>query len=85
MSASNEWAEHHLTPTGWQQGSSKHDFGQVQERPIPDDRVLTCRYREKMSSSFSRMHCSVSEVWRGEDNELIERLLTEHGSCPQMV
>lgn len=41
MSVSDEWEEVHLTPTGWVDGSYKHDFGKRKDVPVPLGAVLT--------------------------------------------
>lgn len=41
MSASDEWEDVHLTPSGWVDGSDKRDFAGVTHRPVPPDAVLT--------------------------------------------
>lgn len=82
MSASNEWDEWHLTPQGWIAGSEKVDFAGVTEKPIPPDRVLTRRYHERQSSSFSKVDRFVSTEWRGPDAEEVARLLTKFGQHP---
>ena len=55
MSASNEWEEWHLTPTGWVPGSEQIDFVGVKQVAPPSDRVLTNGYHEKQSSTFSKL------------------------------
>lgn len=54
MSESDEWTDWHLTPRGWEEGSQKLDFVGYQEKPVPKDGVMTCRYSEKLSSPFSK-------------------------------
>lgn len=86
MSASHEWTEWHLTPSGWVSGSERVDFGGVTEKPAPPDRVLTCRYTERLSSSFSTMDRTVRELWRRPgDDALIASLLKKHGECPKLI
>ena len=60
MSASNEWAEWHLTPTGWVIGSQNSDSQETQVVSPPVNRVLTCNYKEYMSSGVSKLETKVS-------------------------
>ncbi len=82
MSASHEWQEYHLTPSGWVQGNAKWDFQEVEERPVPADRVLTRRRTEHLSSSFSKLQRDTSDVWTGTDQKKIEELLAKFGPGP---
>lgn len=79
MSASHEWKEWHLTPHGWVSGSEKWDFGKPQIVPPPIDRVLTRRYVDHQSSSFSRVDYYFQDLWQGDDSD---GLLVEHGAHP---
>jgi hypothetical protein len=82
MSTSNEWSLWHLTAGGWIQGTKNQDLGNKVERPIPSDTVLTCRYRELMSASFSKLENDVMELWRSPDGDAVKILLAKHGKCP---
>lgn len=79
MSASNEWDEYHLTPRGWEEGSSKTDFAPEKEVPPPADRVLTKRFIDYQSSAFSRPHRYWEERWRSSDGAAVQELLAKHG------
>lgn len=83
MSASNEWAEWHLTPRGWERGDFQLDAGRAQKGRIPSDRVMTCTYREYLSSAFSSLDRTVREEWRDADNSLADHLLARYGPCPE--
>ena len=83
MSASNEWFEYHLTPAGWVAGSEKIDFAGLKPKPAPIDRVLTVRYHEFMSSSFSKMKKWREEVWRSDDEAKVRELVATHGKAPE--
>ena len=85
MSASNEWMEWHLTPAGWVAGSAKLDFKKLIERETPQDRVLTCKYREHMSSSFSQVTKIVVPLWNCGDRSRVGSLLQQHGPCPKEI
>lgn len=82
MSASNEWFDYHLTPNGWVEGSEKIDFGGVHTKKIPDDRVLTLRFHEYLSSPFSKMETWYDEAWRHSDVTLVKTLIGRYGSKP---
>jgi hypothetical protein len=82
MSASNEWFEYHLTPQGWVTGSEKIDFSGIKGKDIPTDRVLTLRFNEYMSSSFSTMDKWCDEQYRHEDESLVNRLVKQFGESP---
>ena len=83
MSASNEWIEWHLTPSGWKKGSYLLDFNKPVIVEPPKDRVLTCEYKEYMSSGFSKLETSVTEEWRSKDEKVIQDLLKKFGECPK--
>jgi len=82
MSASNEWTLWHLTPRGWERGSEKVDFRDVNEKPPPSDRVLTFKYREFMGSMSSPMEKTCVEVWRDEVDHVTD-LLAKFGPAPR--
>lgn len=81
MSASNEWTEWHLTPRGWIAGDTQLD-GPRYDRPTPDDRVMTCEYREFVSSPFSPLEITVTVRWVG-DSARAAALEAKFGECPR--
>jgi hypothetical protein len=85
MSASHEWSEWHLTPRGWERGSWKTDFGSIHHEDPPPDRVLTCKYHEKVSSSFSQIRKYVEELWRLDYESRIKELIDKFGECPESL
>ena len=85
MSASNEWTEWHLTLRGWERGSEKTDFGEAQIKAVPEDRVLSFKYREYMSSMHSKTDRSCAEIWRGANESLISELLAKFGDAPRRL
>lgn len=84
MSASNEWTEWHLTPRGWEEGTCKTDFKLTEVSP-PEDRVLTTRYWEFLSSRYSEADIGSKEIWRCQNDDQITALLTEFGPCPNRI
>ena len=85
MSLSKEWTERHLTPRGWEEGSTQIDFGGIKEKTPPPDRVLTFRFTEERSSRFSKPDKWNEETWRSADSEAINELLTKFGPAPESL
>jgi len=83
MSASNEWFEYHLTVRGWINGSEKLDVVGIKEKQLPHDRVLTLRFHDYLSSSFSGMDRWYEEQFRSEDDYLVNELLNKFGEIPE--
>jgi len=79
MAASSEWEEVHLTPSGWVDGSYKHDFQGVTEVPMPVDAVLTVRRRVHVASTFSAPDISEDETAHSGDAALIAELKAKFG------
>jgi hypothetical protein len=65
MSASREWTEWHLTPSGWESRTNKCDGVGVTDTSPPDDRTLTIRVT--MSIGFSGPHVDQDIIWQSED------------------
>ncbi len=86
MASSNEWTEWHLTPRGWERGTEKIDFGDTEVVIPPEDRVLTCVYRQYMGWGVKASSASpVEEEWRSDDEDMVYLLLEEHGECPMSL
>lgn len=91
MSISSEWTEYHLTPSGWVEGSRCVDFGGATTLVPPRDRVLTCRYSEKIRSPYvgGRLEFvpekRTQEVWRHEADGRVRKLLDKFGPCPEGI
>jgi hypothetical protein len=75
MAHCDEWTDWHLTDTGWIIGNNKTTFSDIKQMDIPIGRVLTKRYRELQTSSFSRNEIITDEQWTNGDNSLIKSLL----------
>jgi hypothetical protein len=88
MAINRQWTEWHLTPAGWVSGSSRrHGEGNVW-RDEPEDRVITFVYQEQTDQAHPEPHATVQESWRSKAMEAtphIERLLAQHGPCPQKL
>ena len=85
MSASHEWTEWNLTHRGWEQGTWKIDFGPVNQVDYPIDRVLTCKYHVRLSSSFSQYQRYVDEIWRSDNETIVKELIQKFGECPDRL
>jgi hypothetical protein len=55
MALSDEWWEYHLTPQGWVEGS-EHLDSSFKKVAAPEGTVLTVRWVEYVSSSYSKAH-----------------------------
>jgi len=84
MSASNEWTEWHLTPRGWERGTEKEDFRRIDREP-PTDRVLTTKWIEQQGHAYGNMHCDHQEIWRSENGDAVNNLVSVHGKSPRML
>jgi len=63
MSATNEWEEYHLRPTGWELGNRHWDFGPDEIRLVPSDRVETWRFTRHWGSVHSPSAPFALLVW----------------------
>lgn len=84
MSASNEWFEYHLTNSnGWVKGSERLDFSGVHSEPVPEDRVLTLSFHERLSSIYSKKSQQwCKETFRIADEDLVRTLIEKYGEYP---
>lgn len=85
MSLSDEWTEWHLTPRGWEEGSTQIDFGNRTNRPRPNDAVLSVKYREIVASMYSKCERTRHETWRSRDPTTVDALLAKYGECPESL
>ncbi|GAB6142098.1 hypothetical protein JCM14076_28270 [Methylosoma difficile] len=82
MATSKEWKEWHLTPSGWVGGSERTDFAPSVNIEPPNDRVLSCLYKETLPSPYSSLETSAEVTWSSDDKELIKKFIKEFGKCP---
>jgi hypothetical protein len=85
MALRREWTEWHLTPRGWETGSTRHGDSGNNWQDEPEDRVLSAVYKEQQTSSQPVPTCGVEESWRTKDPvklETIPGLLARYGNCP---
>jgi hypothetical protein len=82
MSASNEWFDYHLTPRGWELGSSKTDFGRPVTKDPPSDRVISIHVTERLSSSFSKVDQTTTVTFQTDDTEALNDLIARFGESP---
>jgi len=86
MALSKEWTEWHLTPRGWECGSTKTDFASTTvERPPPADRVLTVRFHERVSDMHSKAERWIDEEWQADDVASVKALLERFGPAPEQL
>ena len=85
MAIRNEWTEWHLTPEGWQRGSTRvHGKGNTWADE-PESRVLSYVYKEVATSSTPEAVVSSEETWRSKTATDIDALLRQHGPSPQRL
>lgn len=80
MYSSYEWAEWHLTPRGWEQGSYRTDFKR-ETLPEPEDRVKTVTYTESSGRGHKESH---RVDWEGDPGQIAE-LEAKFGGPPSHV
>jgi len=75
-----EW---HLTPSGWESGSERIDFGSTEWKDPPGDRVPTTRWLEEQTSPYSEMHRYLEQMWTSGNEEAIKELTAKFGESPK--
>jgi len=83
MSLTNDSWEWHLTPTGWVLGTERLDQF-VEQRPTPEDRVLSGRFEEKLEDAFSQLKLTWEVIWQDADADAAY-LLEKFGEKPRHV
>ncbi len=87
MPLRKEWTEWHLTPRGWETGSTRVEGEGNTWRDEPADRVLSFVYREQGGQS-GEPNATVEETWRTKDPAKlaeIDALITQFGTCPRAL
>ncbi len=83
MAIRNEWTEWHLTPQGWQRGSTRVQGKGNTWADEPEERVLSFVYKEVETSSMPGAQVSSEETWRSKTATDIDVLLRQHGASPR--
>lgn len=84
MAIRKEWTEWHLTPRGWEQGSTRREGRGNDWRDEPADRLLSYQYCE-IHPSGSTPKITTEETWRTKDpaaQEQLEAALAQFGPAP---
>ena len=83
MALRNEWTEWHLTPGGWEKGSTRvHGQGNTWADE-PEDRVLSFVYKELTGAGGTTR--SLEESWRSKTAPDIDALLKAYGPSPRQL
>lgn len=86
--ARHEWTEWHLTPRGWESGSTRSNDVGTAWRDEPQDRLLSFVYREPSPAGEQSAAGSAEETWRTKDPAklgTIDEHLARYGECPQRL
>ena len=81
----NEWTEWHLTPAGWQRGSTRVQGKGNTWVDEPEDRVLSYVYKELETSTSPEASVSAEETWRSKTETDVAALLRQHGPSPRSL
>jgi hypothetical protein len=87
MAIRKEWTEWHLTPRGWEQGSTRREGRGNDWRDEPADRLLSYQYCE-LQTSNSDPRITSEETWRTKDTAALVQLddaLSRHGQAPRRL
>jgi hypothetical protein len=84
MAARKEWSEWHLTPRGWERGSTRVEGRGNHWADEPEDRVLSFVYTETETPATG-LKISGEETWRSKTVDNVDELLEQHGDCPQQL
>lgn len=72
---SKEYTIWHLTPDGWIEGTYKQDFVGVTQKPIPKNRVLSCKYQETIPTIASpNLTKGTVQIWTNGNEKIISML-----------
>ncbi|MEB2843793.1 hypothetical protein [Endobacterium cereale] len=84
MYKSDEWTEYHLTPRGWEVGTSKTDYNKT-EKKCPDDAVQTVKVREFGNISNLQIERTHTIEWQTPDEGLLAKLQQQFGDAPEQI
>jgi hypothetical protein len=87
MAIRKEWTEWHLTPRGWEQGSTRREGRGNDWRDEPADRLLSYQYCEIHPSAGER-RITTEETWRTKDADALAQLeatLGRFGAVPSRL
>lgn len=87
MPIRKEWTEWHLTPRGWEQGSTRREGRGNDWRDEPSDRLLSYQYCE-LYTSKPEPTIKHEETWRTKDPAALTQLeeaLARHGEAPHRL
>jgi hypothetical protein len=89
MAIRKEWTEWHLTPRGWEQGSTRREGRGNEWRDEPADRLLSYQHIEIHGSAghpkISTPKITTEETWRTKDPAALQQLeaaLARYGAAP---
>ena len=97
MAIRKEWTEWHLTPRGWEQGSTRREGRGNEWRDEPADRLLSFQHIEIHGSAgqpstveprVSTSKISTEETWRTKDPAALQHLeaaLAHYGAAPSRL
>jgi hypothetical protein len=84
MAITRQWAEWHLTPRGWELGSTRLNGRGNDWKTEPADRVLSCVYSETAKDGGEPQR-KTEESWRIKGESQIEAWLQKFGDTPQRL
>ena len=87
MAIRKEWTEWHLTPRGWEQGSTRREGRGNDWRDEPADRLLSYQYCE-IHPSTGEPRITTEETWRTKDpaaGTQLEAALAHFGGVPSRL
>lgn len=92
MAIRKEWTEWHLTPRGWEQGSTRREGRGNEWRDEPADRLLSYQHIEIHGSAGQppaiQTKITTEETWRTKDPAALQRLeaaLGQYGAAPSRL
>ena len=92
MAIRKEWTEWHLTPRGWEQGSTRREGRGNEWRDEPADRLLSYQHIEIHSSAGQpptiQPKITTEETWRTKDPAALQQLeaaLAQYGAAPSRL